>query len=407
MRLVVELQGARVGTLDGDARTFDFVADEAAIELFGVNNTALSVSIPLTKSQRRDHATRRRNWFAELLPEGDQYDYMIGQAGIRRGDVPSFLARYGRDVAGALQIWDLEDPTEPREPGVRPLTAAGVRMLLEDPIGSPLANDPRAGRSSLGGVQPKVVLVRTDDGWAQALGGFPSTHILKPQLPGENATVIFDEEYGSRIARRMGLADFETWVADIDGLRALVVERFDRDSGTRIHQEDLSQVLGASGIQKYQELGGVVSLRRVAEVLVRHAPESELRRLAQMVVLAVGIGNLDLHTKNLGLLHQPGGDVVLAPAYDVVPHAHRGSDGRLALAINKKYRFAEITRDDLYAEFTTWGLRRARPVLTDAIGRLEAIVAEEEPLAGAAGNLHATVAAFVQNLVDGAPVGGY
>lgn len=104
---------------------------------------------------------------------------MLQQGGLRAGDTPGFLARYGRDMAGALQLWDLDDPTEPAEPGVRPVTAAQIRGLLQDPMGSPLANAPDAGKSSLNGVQPKIVLAHTGNGWAQALGGHPTTHILK------------------------------------------------------------------------------------------------------------------------------------------------------------------------------------------------------------------------------------
>lgn len=100
MKLAVELYGVTVGHLEGpDARTFDFVANEDASARFGLNSRILSVLMPLTSVMPRQHAGRRRNWFAELLPEGDQLDHMLAQGGIRRGDVPSFLARYGRDVA--------------------------------------------------------------------------------------------------------------------------------------------------------------------------------------------------------------------------------------------------------------------------------------------------------------------
>jgi len=123
--------------------------------------------------------------------------------------------------------------------------------------------------------------------------------------------------------------------------------------GRRVHQEDLSQALGVSGNQKYQEMGGAVSLRRVAETLVRQAPGQDLGRLARMVILAVGVGNLDMHTKNIGLLHPADGSVQLAPAYDVVPQAHLNNDGKLALAVNRKYRHADVTGDDLLAELTS------------------------------------------------------
>ncbi len=148
MRLAVELHGALIGTLTGDPRTFDFTPSGAAIERFGLNSTALSVAIPLSERPRRDHAERRRNWFRELLPEGDQYEYMLQQGGLRRGDTLGFLARYGRDVAGALQLWDLDDEQEPRTPETRELTASQIRALLEDPVTSPLANAPGTGKSS-------------------------------------------------------------------------------------------------------------------------------------------------------------------------------------------------------------------------------------------------------------------
>lgn len=405
MRLAVELYDTVVGTLQGDARTFDFTPTQAGIDRFGANSPVLSVAIPLASARRRDHASRRRNWFAELLPEGDQYEYTLARAGLRRGDTPAFLARYGRDVAGALQLWDLDDPTEPKVPAIRTLTSAETRALLEDPIGSPLANDPASGKSSLGGVQLKIVLVRTPDGWAQALGGFPTTHILKPRLDGPKATVIFDEEYGSRIARRLGLAEFATSIEKFDGLPAIVIERYDRHDGLRIHQEDFSQVLGASASQKYQEFGGVVSLQRIANVLTKHAPEPDLRRLARMVVLAVGIGNLDLHTKNLGLLHPRDGDVTLAPAYDVVPQAHLANDGRLALAVDKKYRHAEITRDDLEAEFAEWRLRRASNTVDETLEELRTVILDESPLDGAFPGLQDQVLGFTENLRHGRPAG--
>ena len=406
MRLAVELYGVVVGTIEGDARTFDFIPTPEALERFGPNSTVLSVAVPFTPTPRRDHAARRRNWFGELLPEGDQYDYMLAQGRLVRGDTPSFLARYGRDIAGAVQIWDLDDPTEPAEPGLALLTDREVRGLLEDPIGSPLANSASGGKSSLGGVQPKIVLARTQEGWAQAVGGYPTTHILKPQLGGRLTTVIYDEEYGSRLALRMGLAGFQTTVTEFDGLPALVIERYDRSDGRRVHQEDFSQALDASGNEKYQQFGGVVSLKRVATTLVESASTDDLKRLARMVILAVGIGNLDMHTKNIGLVHTDDGAVTLAPAYDVVPQAHMPNDGMLALAVNKKYRHSEITRDDLSAEISGWGLRNAARTVNDTLEELQSIVKEESELDGAALALQDRVAVFVDNLLYGSPAGG-
>jgi len=402
MRLAVELYDEIIGTLKSDSRTFDFFPTPEAISRFGVNSAVLSVSIPLAPNQRRNHAVRRRNWFAELLPEGVQYDYMLAQAGLRDGDILEFLTRYGRDVAGAVQLWDMDDPTEPKVPEVRPVNDVEIRSLLDDPMGSPLANEPKAGRSSLSGVQPKVVLVKTVDGWAQALGGYPSTHILKPQLKDEKTSVIFDEEYGARITSAIGLARIPTSITVFDGLATLVIERYDRVSGHRLHQEDFSQALGARGNQKYQEFGGRVTLLRVAEVLKLHCPEEDLTNLGRMVVLAVAIGNLDMHTKNIGLLHPSNGEVRLAPTYDVVPQVHRNnSDGKLALAVNGKYQHAEITKSDLFAEFASWGLRRSAEIVERTLVEIETALRSEFPLKGAYANLRNNCLSFTTALLAG------
>lgn len=406
MRLAVELYGILIGYLDGtDSRTFDFRTRDDAAEAFGVNSRVLSVVMPVSAAPPRQYAGRRRNWFAELLPEGDQREYMLAEAGIRRGDVLAFLARYGRDVAGALQIWDVDDPSEPKTPELRPLDATRIRALLEDPIGSPLGNAPGAGKSSLGGVQPKIVLARVGDEWNQVVGGFPSTHILKPQLE-RKPTVIFDEEFGARLARRTGLADFDTHIEDFAGLSTLVIERFDRAEGERVHQEDFNQALGAAGNQKYQEVGGVVSLHRVAQTLSRFATTQDVNTLARMVILAVATGNLDLHTKNLGLLHPSSGVVTIAPAYDVVPMAHHpDADGKLALAVNKKYRRAELSAADLETELRTWGVRRPHSLVEDSLEELRAATRAESPLAGAHPGVQDDILSSIENLLDGRAIG--
>ena len=404
MRLAVELDDTVIGTLEGSARTFDFFPAAAALEHFGSNSTVLSVAIPLVSTQRRDHASRRRNWFTELLPEGDQYDFMLGQAGLRRGDTLAFLARFGRDVAGALQIWDLDDSSEPRTPSLRQVDAEQIRALLEDPMGAPLGNAAEQGRTSLGGVQPKIALAKTADGWSQALGGHPTTHILKPQLDA-HPSVLFDEEYGSRLARRLDIATFDTRIMDFAGINALVIERFDRQGARRIHQEDFNQALGAGANQKYQEFGGVVSLARVAATLQRHTSARDLRRLATMTTLAVAIGNLDMHAKNLALLHLADGETRLAPAYDVVPHALPGAGGRLALAVNGEYRHQAITSQDLQTEFESWGLRRAENLINADLERLDQIMEEEHPLGGARPALYEDIKRFVSNLRSGSATG--
>ncbi|MFV0435335.1 MAG: type II toxin-antitoxin system HipA family toxin [Leucobacter sp.] len=406
MRLAVELDGTRVGHLEGgDARSFDFTSTAEGRERFGAGSTVLSVALPLLKELPRHHVGRRRNWFSELLPEGDQYDFLLAQASLRRGDTLGFLARYGRDVAGAVQLWDIEDPTEPRVPELRPVNDREIRRLLEEPLQTPLANDRYRGKTSLAGVQTKIVLARAEGRWQQALGGYPSTHIIKP-LVRENPTTIFDEEFGSRVMRRLGLAGHDTRVTEFDGLSALVVERFDRAHGKRVHQEDFNQALGAAGAEKYQEYGGKVSLRRIASTLETFTPRSDLRQFARMVCAAVVLGNLDMHAKNIGLLHGLDRAPRLAPAYDFVPQAHvPGLDGKLALAVNGRYGLAGIDASDLAQEVSTWGMRGADRLVSATLAELSDILESENPLPGAYDRLRADLLDAAYRLSRGEPRG--
>ncbi len=319
----------------------------------------------------------------------------------------SLLAVFGRDVAGAVQLWDLDDPGEPRTPRLRPLDDAGVAEALRERRAMPLGNVPGAGKSSLVGVQPKVVLARVDGRWNGVEDGYPSTHILKP-VPDGQPTMIFDEEYGSRCARAVGLLDYDVALAEFAGETALVIERYDRDPGLpdgRLHQEDMNQALGATGTEKYQRFGGRVTLARIARVVGSRFDQDSLERLGRRIVLAVALGDLDAHAKNISMIHRPDGSTTLAPAYDVVPQAHARNDGEVALAVNEKYAHAALTKADLVEELRSWGLRRADSLVGDTLETLSEATAVIEPDPRAHPGLQDDARAFVERLLDGGPAG--
>jgi len=113
------------------------------------------------------------------------------------------LRAYGRDVAGALQIWDPDVPGEPKQPALEPLSRVGVADMLRHVQDNPLGNKPFGGKTSLAGVQDKIVLARSGETWNRVIDGWPSTHILKPESL-DYPTSIYDEEYGARFARAAG-----------------------------------------------------------------------------------------------------------------------------------------------------------------------------------------------------------
>lgn len=406
--LLVELYGREVGSLRGTTRTFDFIAAEGAVEHFGLGSSVLSVAVPLVPAQNRSRRTRRQNFFAELLPEGEMLAALSQDSGVERFDTIGLLRRYGRDVSGAIQIWDSSAPGEPKEPGLVAVDELAVAAMLRDVRSVPLGNLPLRGKSSLAGVQDKIVLAAAPDGWNQVVDGYPSTHILKP-APERSPSVIFDEEYGARFARAAGLAHFQTEIRWFAGVPALVVERYDRDPLApegRIHQEDFNQALGASGNQKYQRVGGQMRLARIADVFLRLGDVESARRLLTLVTLSVAVGNLDLHAKNISILHSADGSITLAPAYDVVPQLHHpGVDGEMAMAVNGEFRHAALTRQHLIDEGTSWGLRDASAIVRTILDVVDGVVAAEVPLDHSHDRMQDDIRRVTRNLRDGRPAG--
>lgn len=405
--LTVELYGQRIGELVGDWRTFDFVPDPLAVESLGIDSSILSVAIPMAVVAPRAGKRKRQNFFRELLPEGRMCTRLAAQADVAEHDVIGLLRAYGRDVAGALQIWDPDSPGEPREPDLEALTSDGVAGMLRDVAFNPLGNQPVTGKTSLPGVQDKIVLAKTGDTWNRVIDGYPSTHILKPQSR-DYPTMIYDEEYGSRIARKAGLFDCQTWIEEFAGESALVIERYDRSDSMpqgRIHQEDFNQALGAAGDQKYQKIGGVVSLARVAKVFADVGDSASLERLLGLVVVSVAVGNLDLHTKNISLLHPPSGPMKIAPAYDVVPQVHQPNDGEMALAVAGEYRHSQVTTKHLRQEAVSWGMSEPELMIKATLESVLETVGTQIPDSRAYSELVSEISAFAENLLAGRPAG--
>ena len=329
------------------------------------------------------------------------------RARVGEQDVIGLLRAYGRDVAGALQIWDPDVPGEPKRPTLERLSNAGVAALLEHVQDNPLGNKAAGGKTSLAGVQDKIVLGRTEDGWNRVIDGWPSTHILKPESR-DHPTSIYDEEFGSRFARSAGLTSYPTWIEEFTGIPAVVIERYDRSPAAtqgRIHQEDFNQVLGEAGNQKYQKYGGKVSLKRIARVFSAVGDRASVERLFALVTVSVSVGNLDLHAKNLSLLHLPDGSMTLSPAYDMVPQAHQPNDGEVALAVDGEYRHAALTLNHLVAEGRSWGLARASDIAEEALTTVLQLASTETAHERAHPGLARDISGFASNLLAGHPIG--
>ena len=355
-KLNVELYGTILGTLSRNEKWFDFEVDINVFEKYQLLSTIMSLSVPLKLRYTNAQKKRCANFFAELLPEGRNFDWLAQT--LPQGDRTLFgmLRKYGKDIAGALTIYDPEDPASHAKPESEPVDGVKIRYLLENMPHAALANSSVSGKTSLGGVQGKIVLAKKDAAWHRAHNGYPSTHILKPVVR-DYPTLIYDEAFCMQMAYSSGLTEHPVWIECFDGADALVIERYDRNKdteGDRLHQEDFNQALGARGSEKYQEYGGKVSAKRIAQSLVRFGNGKDVKRFASQLIFAIAIGNLDMHAKNVSILHHPNETITLSPTYDQVPLRHQNADGKMALAIGGEYVHANLSLMEIVSELTSW-----------------------------------------------------
>lgn len=343
---------------------------EVALELWPQNSPVISCSLPLGRRPLDALA-----FCKGLLPEGQALQALADRAGVATNDTFALLARYGRDVAGALIISEAE-PDE-RTFGVERLDDAALAAAVDDLEQHPLgAHDD--SELSLAGLQDKLLLVRFDDGrWGRPLRGRPSTHILKRD-PGRFPGLVAAEAECLVVARAAGLTSIESEIAKIGDERCLIVSRFDREGTGRVHQEDLCQALAidpdANGRRAKYESGGGPTLRDLAGLLDVYAADAaaELDRLLAAATYTVLIGNADAHGKNWALLHPDGTHIELAPLYDTVPTVlwpKLRTDG--AMSIGGRRSLPSVTTDDLVREATSWARprERARHVIDETIER--------------------------------------
>jgi len=349
---------------------------EAALERWPGLSPVLSCSLPLQR--RRMNASI---FAGGLLPEGQHRQALARELKVAVNDIHALLARFGRDVAGALTI-AAEEPPE-RTPAVIPYSVDSLEEEVLELPERPLAIHDDS-ELSIAGLQDKLLLVRlADGGWGRPIHGYPSSHILKVDDPLRPGLVAAEAECLA-LAARAGLTNIEVAIETIAEKPCLIVSRFDRrvaPDGTvdRIHQEDLCQALArdpeaARRRGKYQIAGGP-SLKEAADLLDRYAanPAEQLDQLLAASTFTVLIGNADAHGKNLALLHPTAETIELAPLYDTVPTVLWPKLRRQgAMSVNGRWELDSITGADLVAEAAGWrqAQRRARRVVRDIAAAL-------------------------------------
>jgi serine/threonine-protein kinase HipA len=314
-RVVGQLRAGREGGL-----VFRYPASATAQD-------RISASLPVDPSQ-----DQQGTFFSNLLPDGEQRDRLAARLGVSPDNAFAMLAAVGGDCAGALSLLPV-GAKPPASGGRRPLTSATLKQAREQGSAALFAGE--GLRLSLAGAQDKLPVILDGRSLFLPEGATPSTHILK--LPTERFRGLCENELLTRfLAERAGIpcAEARLWPLPDKAGNALLVTRFDRTAGRRVHQEDLCQALGLPPSKKYEADGGP-TLADVIRLLSSEstAPAADIERAVRWQVFNVLSGNADGHAKNLALLRHAG-RVSLAPAYDLVCTRQWGSlSRRLAFSI--------------------------------------------------------------------------
>lgn len=409
-RLNVWLNGTPVGFWDAMPGKYAFtyfdswLADDAS--------RPLSLSMPFKPHNEAYRGPMVQYYFDNLLPDSDQIRRRMALHFRTEGIEPyQLLAAVGRDCVGAIQLLPPdEQPVDLFSITGDVLDAAGVARILRNtladtPFGQ--AEEYTDLRLSIAGAQEKTALLWHQGQWHRPTGNTPTTHIVKlpmglvGNMQADMRTSVENEWLCSHIMRAFGLPTASCTIETFDGMKALVVERFDRRRAqdgswiVRLPQEDFCQATGTSPLQKYQSDGGP-GITQIMDILLGSTQaEIDRARFFKTQLIFWLLAATDGHAKNFSIFHLPNSQFKATPLYDVLsahpiigPGAHQLAHQRakLAMAVRGSSNYYHIDQ----IQRRHWA-NHARQVGLGAAAA-EAII--DEVLAGATGVVD-TVAALL------------
>ncbi len=325
----------------------------------------ISLSLPLSVRQYRGMSVNA--YFDNLLPDDVFVRKKIARKVDARGkDAFSLLSKIGRDCIGGLQFLNEgQTPDATNALNAEKVNEEQIASILSNlkinPLG--ISNEDQGFRFSVPGVQEKTTLLFKDNNWFKPSGTTPSTHIIKPEnellnLNKESSKSVENEYFCLKLLENFGLITSKANITRFGNIKALVVERFDRNWTKdghlfRLHQEDFCQALSVDSSLKYQSEGGP-GIKDILECLKGSEDFAQDQYdFFKANILFWLIGASDGHAKNFSILFLPGGRFRLAPIYDVLTaqpfvdtSKMRHRDFRLAMSLGDRnhYRIVNIRK---------------------------------------------------------------
>ena len=357
--LLILIEGTLAGRIHADKSGRLSLSYEEAWRA-SAQGYSLSVSMPLADVRYPQKSVWPFLW--NLLPENPNVlQRWAQQYHVSAGNPFRLLAHVGADVPGAAQFippeWLAEIQAE-QHPSVEWINIDELRERLSQLRAdiSAVRRPGDIGKMSLPGAQAKTAFYRDPqtNRWGVPGGRTPTTHIIKPCIPGFDG-LVENEHLCQDIAARLGTPAARSFVLMLDQ-PYIVVERYDRlppAPGTelprRIHQEDVCQALGLMPTRKYQEDGGP-DISQITTLIRRVSadPEADVERFLKANMFNWLIGGTDAHAKNYSFLIDAGDVIRLAPLYDLssqLPYPDLITQ-RVAMRIGDHYDIARVRLAD-------------------------------------------------------------
>jgi serine/threonine-protein kinase HipA len=328
--LFVFMNGRRVGQLSR-AASGRLLYSYAEQWLTWDKSRPLSLSLPLSRETYTGDLVE--NFFDNLLPDSQPIRNRIqARFAARSNRCFDLLWHVGRDCVGAIQLSPEDAETlDVQKVEAVPLSDSEIASTLRNYETMPLGmGRERDFRISIAGAQEKTALLWHHGRWWLPSGATPTSHIFK--LPvgkiahsGLDLSDSVENEWLCHlILKAYGVPAANADMIGFDGMKVLVVERFDRrwaEDGSwliRLPQEDMCQALGVPPALKYESDGGPGSESIMNLLLGSSEALRDRKTFMTMQVLFWLLGAIDGHAKNFSIFLQPGGSFQLTPAYDVI-----------------------------------------------------------------------------------------
>jgi serine/threonine-protein kinase HipA len=233
----------------------------------------------------------------------------------------AFLLESGSDRIGALDFQSSAETYESRDgsASLEELMHAAQRLEEGVPF-SPALDQALLHGSSVGGARPKALL---RDGGRKLIAKFSSRTDQYAVVKGEFAAM--------ELAKRVGLAVAPVRLHQALDRDVLLVERFDRPSGTG---QRLAVVSAATILGLGETPWRGASYAELAEEIRRDfaGGRADVRELFARITFNILVGNTDDHARNHAAFWD-GKQLSLTPAYDICPQPRTGGEAAQAMDI--------------------------------------------------------------------------